>query len=165
MKVIIIEGTPAEIESLPQLRQVLAAQAPTAAAEGSASDAELEGPPSAQATEAPVTADLVKRAILRKPLHENQKAVIGAVYRSRDWISKQDISAQTGLEETSINGIIGGLGLRFSTTRGWPKRKHWGRPSRLVIEREKRDGSVYYRAKDVFRQGVDLAHILNGDGR
>jgi hypothetical protein len=164
MKIIIVEGTPAEIEALPQLRQVLGMQAPARAGEVSGREEELEEP-SVQATEAPVTAELLRKAFVRKAMHENQKAVIGAVYRSRDWISKEDLSTEAGIDETSIPGIIGGLGLRFSATRGWPKRKHWGRPSRLVIDMERRDGTVYYRAKDVFRQGVDLAHILNGDGR
>jgi len=84
------------------------------------------------------------------------------VYRSHDWISKEDLSAQAGVDETSIPGIFGGLGLRFSATPGWPDRKYWGRPFRLVMDMEKRDGTMYYRAKDVFRKGVDLAHILDG---
>ena len=165
MKVIIVEGTPAEIQSLPQLRQLLGMQTPVVAEERNGNEATHEVSSGGPTAEAPVTAELIRKALAKKPVNDRQKAVIGAVYRSPDWISKADISAQTGIDEASVNGVIGGLGLRFSTTRGWPKRAHYGRPSRLVIEQEKRDGAIYYRAKDVFRQGVDLANVLNASGR
>ncbi|MBR0703125.1 hypothetical protein JQ599_24705 [Bradyrhizobium diazoefficiens] len=163
MKITIIEGTPAELEALPQFKTLITgAQAPIVkpgAPEDISPDAS-----SSEEDDSPVSAELVKRALLRIPIPENQKAVIGVLFHTRDWISVRDLAGKAGVEEKSLGGIIGGLGLRLSGTRGWPRKYH-SRPSRLLIDKEKHDGVIHYRAKDVFRQGVELAHIFNKNGR
>lgn len=66
-----------------------------------------------------VSAELFKGALLRIiPIPENQKAVIGALFHSRDWMSARDLASKAGVEERSLGGIIGGIGLRLSGTRG-----------------------------------------------
>jgi hypothetical protein len=160
MRVIVIEGTPGELQSLPQFRQLFEARASVVTVEpNGAAAAPLEPRPGRGEEGALVTVDLVRRALLRRPLHPNQRAVIGALYNAADWVSGPDIAAQNAIPETSIPGIMGGLGLRFSGTRGWPRRNIHGRPSRLVIEKERRNGVNYYRATDVFRRGIEAANV------
>ena len=157
MKIIVLEGTPEELKSFPELNRVLG---PTASLpNGSQRPAEPETE-IASAPESLVTAELVKKALSRKSFPATQKGLITAICRAPDWISKDDVLAQTGIEAFSWPGVLGGLGLRLGATPRWPKRKHAGRPIRLLIDEERRDGTTYYRAKDVLRQGAKLAGVL-----
>jgi hypothetical protein len=77
MMITIIEGTPAEIEALPQFRMLLAgAQAPIVTADET-KEVKLDDP-LVEEDGSPVSAELFKRALLRIPILENQKAVARA---------------------------------------------------------------------------------------
>jgi hypothetical protein len=63
-----------------------------------------------------------------------------------------------GVDERSMSGILGGFGLRLSGTRGYPSRRDHGRPTRLLIERERgADGVTRYRLKPIMKEALDIA--------
>ena len=142
VKIIVIEGTPEELQSIQQLRQLLESHAPVASASTNGAE------PSTQ-REPVVTADMVYRALVAPPLNVNQRRIIDAVVEASP--GKVDIaSLQARLPGVrNIGGVIGGLGLRFKGTRGWPRRRDTGiRPSRHVLIRERDPNShvTTYRA-------------------
>ena len=158
MKIIVVEGTPEELKSLPELTRMLGPAMPLTG--GLQSPSQPEAEIIAQAPDSSITPELVKKALVRKALPDTQKGLITAVCRAPDWISKDEMLAQADITESSLPGVLGGLGLRLGKTPRWPKRKHAGRPIRLLIDEEKRNGNVYYRATEVLRQGARLAGVF-----
>ena len=158
MKIIVVEGTPEELRSLPELTRVLGPATPLTGGFHRPSEPEVEV--IAPAPEGSITPELVKKALVRMALPPTQRGLINAVCRAPDWISKDEMLAQADISESSLPGVLGGLGLRLGKTPRWPKRKHAGRPIRLLIEEEKRNGIVHYRATEVLRQGAKLAGVF-----
>ena len=170
MKIIILDGPPSELLQIPQLNELLRGR--TAAARGPVNgsetpddqEPEVDFPPAAAPIDDTlVSADLIRRALLRKGISDNQVAALRVLCETPDWVSKADLASRARIPETALPGVFGGISLRFTSTRGWPRRNRYhGRPYLLYMDMEKRDGEIFYRARDVLRQGVEQAHIFNG---
>jgi len=158
MRLVIIEGTPTEIAAVPQLRELLASSEGMQRV-GNGAEPTHDQVTSEDEASSPVTADLIKRAILRKPLSPAQRAIFQTLYRAGDgWASLAQLEELPEVGRGGCPGVFGGIGLRFEKTRGWPRNA--GRARDLVFEVERREDGRWYRLRLVTRRGLELAGVM-----
>jgi hypothetical protein len=112
-----------------------------------------------------VTPEMVRRLLTFRPLHDNQKGLLGALYQADDWISANDIAAEIGIPRKALTGVMGGFGLRAKAVRGWPYKRHGVRPTRFLWDHERRDREDFYRITPALRQAIQDLSIVKKNGR
>ncbi len=92
------------------------------------------------------TPDMIQDALARKALSKNQRALLNALVAvAPDWLNVAQLADRAGLSRSKAPGILGGLGMRFARTLGWPRQKGV-RPTRFVFEHRDFEGVRQYRA-------------------
>jgi hypothetical protein len=162
IQLLTVEGTPAEIAAVPQLQQLLANAEGVVRVDnggGAERDATSQRRDATSQEVGPVTAELIRRAIMRKPLSAAQRAIFQTLYRANGdgWISLPQLEELPEVGRGGCPGAMGGIGLRCDSTRGWPRDA--GRARDFLFEIERRDDGRWYRLKPVTRRGLELAGV------
>lgn len=153
MRMIVYEGSPAEIAELQRLSAMENVPAPLEGA--GATDAGVAGNETAGGKPV-VSTEIAYRALTRIPLSEGQRAVVVAIYRAHpNWIWADQLQEITGYSTSQFAGLMGAFGRRLTNTPGyvdytWILDQEWD-PAK---------GCVRYRFPEAVRRAIEKARLV-----